>query len=219
MTKEQSYEQPEMDSAQDQAQEVDNETGSEENFIEVNGEKLSIDELKAGYLRQSDYTKKTQELAELRKQSIQEAIQASQKQYEQPEESEEDKLAKEFINQHGLLTKQEAENLLKKQELAAKDEMEFQKYKQEYQPTAAQEKVVKMLGYTKEFSTKSWAEIHKHAYGDTAIERVVSKKVVGASPKAGVRASEKLTRADLASMPMDEYRKKSPMEWMAMLSD
>jgi hypothetical protein len=35
--------------------------------VEINGEQVSIEELKAGYFRQSDYTKKTQELAEERR--------------------------------------------------------------------------------------------------------------------------------------------------------
>jgi len=40
---------------------------STEQTIEINWEKLSIEEVKKGYLRQSDYTKKTQELAQKRK--------------------------------------------------------------------------------------------------------------------------------------------------------
>lgn len=35
----------------------------EKNYIEINGEEIKIDELKNGYLRQGDYTKKTQQLA------------------------------------------------------------------------------------------------------------------------------------------------------------
>ena len=38
-----------------------------EGVIEVDGEKLSIEEIKLGYLRQADYTKKTQAVAEQRK--------------------------------------------------------------------------------------------------------------------------------------------------------
>jgi len=40
---------------------------SEENTFEVDGETLTAEELKLGYLRQSDYTKKTQAVAEQRK--------------------------------------------------------------------------------------------------------------------------------------------------------
>ena len=38
-----------------------------EGMIEVDGEKLSVDEIKLGYMRQADYTKKTQAVAEQRK--------------------------------------------------------------------------------------------------------------------------------------------------------
>jgi hypothetical protein len=40
---------------------------SEEMTLEVDGESLTAEELKLGYLRQSDYTKKTQAVAEQRK--------------------------------------------------------------------------------------------------------------------------------------------------------
>ena len=38
-----------------------------EGYVEIDGEKLSIEDLKLGFLRQSDYTKKTQAVAEQRK--------------------------------------------------------------------------------------------------------------------------------------------------------
>jgi len=38
-----------------------------EGMIEVDGEKISVDEIKLGYMRQADYTKKTQAVAEQRK--------------------------------------------------------------------------------------------------------------------------------------------------------
>jgi len=38
-----------------------------EGVIEVDGEKISVDEIKLGYMRQADYTKKTQAVAEQRK--------------------------------------------------------------------------------------------------------------------------------------------------------
>lgn len=38
-----------------------------EGFVEIDGERLSIEDVKLGYLRQSDYTKKTQAVAEQRK--------------------------------------------------------------------------------------------------------------------------------------------------------
>lgn len=37
------------------------------NLVEINGEKLTLDELKSGYMRQQDYTRKTQELSKEKK--------------------------------------------------------------------------------------------------------------------------------------------------------
>ncbi|RVK19426.1 hypothetical protein CN165_12725 [Sinorhizobium medicae] len=46
----------------------DTEADTEEQFFEINGEQVPFSELQSGYLRQADYTRKTQELAEQRKQ-------------------------------------------------------------------------------------------------------------------------------------------------------
>jgi hypothetical protein len=54
-----------------ESQEV-NASPTEENYIEIDGEKYTLDdikEFKQGYLRQSDYTRKTQELARQRKEN------------------------------------------------------------------------------------------------------------------------------------------------------
>lgn len=56
---------PTTPSEQDTAPVVTSEPKAE--TIEINGEQVSIDELKGGYLRQSDYTRKTQELARIKK--------------------------------------------------------------------------------------------------------------------------------------------------------
>lgn len=45
----------------------DDQTSDEESdFVEVNGEKLTLEELKRGYMREADYRRKTQQLAEVR---------------------------------------------------------------------------------------------------------------------------------------------------------
>lgn len=58
-------EEVEDDQAEDDAEETE-ETEEEQTF-EVDGQQVALDELKLGYLRQSDYTKKTQAIAEQRK--------------------------------------------------------------------------------------------------------------------------------------------------------
>lgn len=77
-----SYEDVDPDDDDDEEYEAEDDDGGEEyepeedseeqqieaeNLVEINGENIPLDELKAGYQRQSDYTRKTQELAEQRK--------------------------------------------------------------------------------------------------------------------------------------------------------
>lgn len=62
----------ESEEVEDPTEESEEETEDEpdvitEGVIEVDGEKLSVDEIKLGYMRQADYTKKTQAVAEQRK--------------------------------------------------------------------------------------------------------------------------------------------------------
>jgi len=68
--------------------------------IDINWEKISIDELKAGYLRQSDYTRKTQELSKLKKESTL---------------TDEEKSAIEFLKTSWFATKDDLENYSKLQ--------------------------------------------------------------------------------------------------------
>lgn len=62
-------EEGEADTEEDADGDDDSDDGEDDksNLIEVDGELLSVDELKLGYLRQSDYTRKTQAAAEQRK--------------------------------------------------------------------------------------------------------------------------------------------------------
>lgn len=56
--------------SQDQAQ--SEETGGSNDLVDVNGEMLSVEELKKGYMRQSDYTRKTQKLAQDKSKTLEE---------------------------------------------------------------------------------------------------------------------------------------------------
>lgn len=61
-------EEPEEDSEED-GDEEDEEDSSEPVYTTPDGEEVTLEELKRGYLRQSDYTKKTQEIAQARQQA------------------------------------------------------------------------------------------------------------------------------------------------------
>lgn len=94
---------------------------TEAQVIEINGEQVPLDELKNGYLRQSDYTKKTQELAQQRKEheiakQYFDALQAN------PEEAER------FASEHNLPFK------------TAKD-LEFEQMKEQYEMMLVKQEV------------------------------------------------------------------------------
>jgi len=62
----------ETEEVEDPTDESDDESEDEPEYItegniEIDGESVSVDEIKLGYLRQADYTKKTQAVAEQRK--------------------------------------------------------------------------------------------------------------------------------------------------------
>ena len=58
----------EAEVSDDEAEDEETDNGlSDETTVEVNGNNVSLKELKDGYMRQADFTKKTQELAEQRK--------------------------------------------------------------------------------------------------------------------------------------------------------
>ena len=52
-------------------EDADEKTLSDDATVEVNGEEITLGELKKGYMRQSDYTKKTQELSKKEKGDVQ----------------------------------------------------------------------------------------------------------------------------------------------------
>jgi len=74
------------DSESDEEAEPDEDEGQpEEIVVELDGKQVTVDELKKGYLRQSDYTRKTQQVAEERKSLEAElsVIREERSQYEQ----------------------------------------------------------------------------------------------------------------------------------------
>lgn len=72
MTEQSQDQAPEESVEQSQDQVQSEETGEGNDLVEVNGEMVSVEELKKGYMRQSDYTKKTQRLAQDKSKSLDE---------------------------------------------------------------------------------------------------------------------------------------------------
>lgn len=218
----QSTEQPEMDSQDqvgvdeasnnEQSDETSNEFQASPELIEVNGEMLTLDEIKLGYMRQSDYTKKTQELSQMKQQ---------QSNHQLGEVDEDQEIVNKFIAENNLMTQEDVQKLLKKHKSMTEDEIAFNNYVKKYNPTPEQQQVVKQLGYTKGFASQPWDKIHNYAYGSnaTTVKKVVNRRAVGVSTKAGSKTTGKITRADLAKMPLSEYSKRTAQEWMQLVSE
>ena len=69
--------------SQDQVQTEETGEGNKPSLVEVNGEMVDLDELKKGYMRQSDYTRKTQQLAQAKSKSLDEIKESNPDLYEQ----------------------------------------------------------------------------------------------------------------------------------------
>lgn len=79
---------------------------STEEFVEVNWEKISKDELVKGYMRQSDYTKKTQEISKEREQ-----LQMLQKKSDDWSSTTEDEALLKRLKERWVVTKDELERV------------------------------------------------------------------------------------------------------------
>lgn len=69
--------------SQDQAQSEETGAGNTPNLVEVDGEMIAVEELKKGYMRQKDYTHKTQQLSQAKSKSLDELKESNPDLYEQ----------------------------------------------------------------------------------------------------------------------------------------
>lgn len=103
----------------------------ETTYVEIDWQQIDLEELKKGYMRQSDYTKKTQELAQVKKQT----------QTDDYEEDDWEKNAREFLKKEQVITKSDLENYFRERS----NEDQFAKLA-EYEPSLKQhESVIKRI--------------------------------------------------------------------------
>jgi len=173
----------------------------EEPTVELDGEQVllsQVKEWKQGHMRQEDYTKKTQELANLKRET------SAPKQ----DLSDEDKQIQDFIRKNKIMTADQFN-----QQIADNNEIMSLKTKG---MDVKQESVVKSLsrstGLTSmgvPYTQASMTEIYEDIFSQADKPKVVSKKVVGVSPKSGVKTGgNKLTRESIAAMGTEEYAKR-----------
>lgn len=142
--------------------------------VEVNGEKVTLDELKAGYMRQSDYTKKTQELSQERKQIEGDKRAFSRTSTAKEEEREVDpdvQKAIELLKDHGVVTKEDLKQLQAQQE----DERKLQRLLEANPDLKGKEDAIKAIGKT---DNRAWEDII-HNYGFKESNKIVKAKMRG----------------------------------------
>lgn len=116
---EESQDQPEVETNDDSAYEETEEQPVEDS--EESEEEIPVEELKAGYLRQQDYTKKTQELAQMRREL--EQMKGQLAEAKKPKRTPEHEKAIQTLKQLGFISKddmmQEMSRMTAKQQMAA----------------------------------------------------------------------------------------------------
>lgn len=133
--------------------------------IEVNGEHIPLDELKKGYMRQADYTRKTQEIAEA-KRTLARRPEHSTGGKEEP--SEEVKKAISLLKQHGVVTKDDLEALQAQQQ----DANEFNDFISSNPDLVNYASAIKAIGAT---DNRSWQDI-AISYGFTSKDKLAKAK-------------------------------------------
>jgi len=194
---EESQDQPDVESDDDSAYEDDEEQPEEDS--EESEEEIPVDELKAGYLRQQDYTKKTQELAQMRKEL--EELKANMAEAKQPQLSPEHEKARQTLKQLGFVSKDEV--LQEISRMTARQQMDAEK---------------KRLGVDEDvYNAARYIQSTKQLQGeDLSIEeaiekltgkgrKVVKRKTVGT--KGGVASQPKVSGV---SITLEEFKKLDP---------
>jgi hypothetical protein len=178
------------------AQDTDQEEGQEPT-VEIDGEQVPLSQVKAwkeGHMRQEDYTRKTQELAEAKRQLARSKDGAETKAEDMTPEV---KAAVETLKKAGFATKEDLQ-MLKVQEEDAKN---FRRLIKSYPELKTHEKALKQIGLT---DNRAWEDIAKD-YGFLSADKVAKAKA--ANPVRGVKTAptsgEK--KLDIASMSEKEY--------------
>lgn len=201
--------QPETESSEESEISEDEDQPEEESeeFVEIDGEEVPLAELKKGFMRNRDYTQKTQELAAQRKEieSMKQFMADSQGTKKVSPEQEK---VFEFIKEYGLLTKEDFDKQLKVQAAKQADLQEYSSWKSSSGVDEKTGEAVYELG--KAFPKLSYAEIHKTYFGDISRpKKVVKRRVVGVKGKGtGVKTGGAYTREKIAEIVKSgEYEK------------
>lgn len=185
-------EQPEVESTTEQPQ------GSEQvETVEVNGEQVPLDELKQGYMRQSDYTRKTQELSNLRKEveSEKTSIVRNAEPSNEVQLDDDVKQAAEVLKKAGFVTNED----LKLQEKKLADERKLQALIDANPDLASKEEAIRAIGKT---DNRAWEDI-VDAYGFKESSKILKAKARGI--KGEPVSKEPVKEKSVKDMTPEEY--------------
>lgn len=153
-------------------------------LYEVNGEELTVEELKQGYMRQSDYTRKTQALKEQERLI---ARQGSQSESSDTTVDPDDEAVVNELKKRGFVTKEELQKLELTQKALMEDEKALNKLMQANPHLRQYESAIRKLGKVE--PTK--------AYEDIVVEH-------------GFTSKDKLSKARAALTPGSSNPKEEP---------
>ena len=134
----------------------------EDSLIEIEGQKVTIDELKAGYMRNSDYTKKTQEVAQARRELARQPVQAS------PQGNDETTETLKALKELGVVTKEDLELERKRMYAEAEDKSKLDSLIQNNPDLASKRKALETIGRS---DSRAWEDIVVD-YGFTTKDKV-----------------------------------------------
>lgn len=157
-------------------------------MVEIDWQQVALDELKKGYLRQSDYTKKTQEIADLRKKM------------ETPDDDDPVRAADSFLQERGYLTKSQ---LKEEQDVFARklqEEREFEKLLEFYPQLKDQQEAIKAIARSDNSALEDIVVKYKFLSSDK-LKKAKERPIVWSSGR------DESKPIDIDSMTREQYAK------------
>lgn len=166
----------------------DNDSSDDPDTFEINGEKVSKEELIKGYMRQSDYSRKTAELSALKDQAF-DVIRRKEAEREQEVDPKTAEIKKQ-ISEMGFMSADEFDRKLAQMQMRAKLETERE---QVQKSTGVSDTVVEAAQFIRakrraEGREESLDSIVRELTGTS--EKVVKRKTVGVQGSSGTQSSK-----------------------------
>jgi hypothetical protein len=195
-------EQPASQDSSNKAAGADQEAGQADtdakNMVEIDGEKVSLDQIKEwkkGHMMEADYRRKTQELAEAKREIARSKTSVQDTKAE--DLSPEVKQAMDVLKKAGFATKDD----LKMMKIQEEDQKAFRKLIKSNPELKPHEKALKQIGLT---DNRAWEDIAKD-YGflkDSKLEKAkATRPITGTRSSPGANAP----KLDIAKMSPKEY--------------